>query len=126
MEKIKITIPDNLNPEQELLAIAKQLGKNLLPSGKNKLLGTGYEIKHLQMQIEITRESVEKTVVTRECPICKSLFQQTAGKILWTNYGGNKKRLYYCSDNCRQQVIEVAGQGRVSINKSKLVPLRTW
>ena len=55
MEKINITIPDNLDANDELLIIAKQLGKKLLPPNK-KLLGSGYEIKHLNTQINIKRE----------------------------------------------------------------------
>lgn len=40
MEKIIITIPDNLSPQEELLIIAKNLNKKLLPSAKNnKILG---------------------------------------------------------------------------------------
>lgn len=40
MEKIKITIPDNLTPEQELMAIAKQLGRKLLPLELDMRLST--------------------------------------------------------------------------------------
>jgi len=126
MEKINITIPDNLTSEQELMAIAKQLGRKLLPTDNKKLLGTGYEIKHLETQITIKREQVEKPIVTRTCPICQTIFEQKIGKRLWTNYGGVQKQHHYCKDECRETVLQVAGTGRAAIKKSELGLLRRW
>ena len=129
MEKIHITIPDNLDTNGELLAIVEELGKNLLPSGTKLLnsgLGSGYEIKHLETQIIIKRESVEKPIAVRECSICSTLFDQKVGKKLWINYGGNQKQRHYCSNDCREVVLELVGNGRASINKSKLTPVRIW
>lgn len=125
MKRINITIPDNLTPNEEVLAIAKQLGKKLLPS-KLKMLGSGYELKHLQTQINIKREAIEKPIVTRECPICKTIVDQKAAKVLWTNYGGNQKKNYYCSDECRETVLHIAGNGRASIKKNELARVRSW
>ena len=120
MEKINITIPDNLDVNGELLAIAKQLGKKLLPV-KKKLLGSCYEIKHLETQININREPVEKAIVTRECSVCLTIFEQKIGKKLWINYGGIQKQRHYCSDSCRETVLQLVGSGRASINKRELV-----
>lgn len=126
MEKITITIPDNLTPEQELFAIVKKLGSKLLPSGTNKLLGNGYEIKDLQTAIIIKRKSTEKVTVTRNCPICATMFDHHVARPLWTNYGGVKKLHHYCSDECREKMMEICGEGRASIQKNKLKPLRTF
>lgn len=120
MEKIKIVIPDNLTPDQELMAIAKQLGKKLLPKSGTKLIGSGYEIKHLDTQINISREPVEKAITTRECVVCKTVFEQSKGKKLWTNYGGLQRKHYYCSDDCRNVVFSIAGSGRAAISPNKL------
>jgi hypothetical protein len=117
MIRINITIPDNLSPTEELLAIAKQLGKKMLPTGQ-KELGTGYVIKHSETQIVIKREAVEKPIVTRECRICKSIVEQSIAKVLYTNYGGNKKKHYYCSEDCRDVVMNITGQGRASTKRS--------
>lgn len=115
METIKITIPDNLTPEQEIIRIAKQIGKKMLPSGKKEhlALGDGYEIKHLQTIIKIERKPTEDAIVTQEC-FCGTVFLRKAGHKLYTNYGGTKRTLRYCSETCRQSVIDIAGEGRVS------------
>lgn len=126
MEKINITIPDNLTPEQELTAISKKLGRKLLPTDNKKLLGTGYEIKHLETQITIKREQVKKPIVTRTCLICKTIFEHKIGKRLWINYGGAQKQHHYCRNECREAVLQVEGTGRASIKKSELGLLRTW
>lgn len=123
MEIIKITIPDNLTPDQELLAIAQQLGKKMLPSKNQNLLGAGYELKHLQTAIVINRVTTEKIIVTRVCPICDTIFDHSIGKRLWTNYGGVKKQHHYCSDDCRDVMESIVGDGRSSRSKNKLQPL---
>jgi len=125
MEKITITIPDNLTPNEELLAISKELGKKLLPSNQ-KLLGSGYELKDLQTQITIVREQVEKPIVTRNCPVCQTIFEQKIGRPLWTNYGGSQKKHYYCKDECRETVLHIVGSGRASIKKSDLGLVRSF
>ncbi len=119
MEKINITIPDNLTYEQEVFAIAQQLGKKMLPP-KNKLLGSGYTIKHLETQIIIKREEVEKPIVTKECGACGDIFEVKTGKSLWTNYGGTQKKRHYCTDECRDIVMAISGPHRAAIKKSHL------
>lgn len=123
MEKINITIPDNLTTQEELLLIAKHLGKKLLPAGKT-LIGTGYELKQLQTQINIVRESVEKPIVTHECPVCKTITERSICKTLWTNYGGVIRQHYYCSIVCRDEMLNIVGEGRASIKKNKVS--RLW
>ena len=125
MEKIKITIPDNLTHAEEIIAIAKQLGQKMLPSGQLQL-GSGYEIRHLNTTIEIERKPVEKPIVTLECSVCKSIFEKSTGSKLWINYGGKTSQRHYCSDECRSEVIEICGEGRASIKKSKLKPFRAY
>ena len=120
MEKIIITIPDNLTPQQEALAISEQLGKKYLPSSSLKLIGSGYEVKHLETQIVIRREAVEKPVVTCECSVCSTVFEKSLGKDLWVNYGGIDKKRKYCSDICRNTVIAICGDGRASIKRKEL------
>lgn len=127
MENITITIPDNLTPQQELLAISKQLGKKLLPTGNNPILiGEGYEIKNLQTRITIKRESVEKPLVIISCSLCSLSVEQKLSKKLWSNYGGNIKKLHFCDDNCRDTVLQISGTGRCAIKKSDLGLLRTF
>lgn len=125
MQKINITIPDNLDANGELLAIVKQLGKEFLPTNK-KLLGRGYEIKNLETQINIKREPIEKPIVTRECSVCLTVFEQKIGKKLWINYGGNYKQKHYCSSECRETVLQLIGSSRASIKKRELIPAMTW
>lgn len=125
MKRVIITIPDNLTPSQELIAIAQQLGKKMLPSGQNEL-GTGYTVKHLETQIIIKREPIEKPIVTIECPICKTIVEKKIAKALYTNYGGNRKTSHYCSDECREVILQISGEGRASIRKSGLKPVYAY
>ena len=121
MKKIKITIPDNLTPQEETFAIAKQLGSKLIENKQTtKLLGSGYEIKHTQTEIIINREPVEKPIKTTECTVCKTVFENKLGSVLYINYGGSHKKKIYCSDNCRDVVRDICGEGRASIKKGKL------
>ncbi len=112
MEKITITIPDNLDTQAELLAIAKQLGQQLLPTDKTKRIGDEYSIKHLQTQITVKREAVEKPIVTRDCTVCGTVFEQSLSFKLKTNYGGKTAIRFYCSDTCRNRVYDICGKGR--------------
>ena len=118
MEKIKITIPDGLTPQEEIFAIAKKLGKALGPPKNQKAIGVGYEVKHLETQITITREPVEELIVTRVCSVCETIFEQSLGKPLYVNYGGQIKQRMYCSDECRDGVIDICGVDRAFIKKS--------
>lgn len=123
MEIIRITIPDDLTPEQELLEIGKKLGKKMLPQNNQKMLGSGYTIKHLQTAIVIERKSTVKPIVTRECSVCQTLFDQCVGKGFWTNYGGKIRRIYVCCEECRKQYMGILGDGRCAKTKSGLKPV---
>ena len=96
-----------------------------MPTNK-KLLGRGYEIKNLETQINIKREPIEKPIVTRECSVCLTVFEQKIGKKLWINYGGNYKQKHYCSSECRETVLQLIGSSRASIKKRELIPAMTW
>jgi len=123
MQKITITIPDNLSPQEEAAAIFKLLGKNLLPPSKQKMLGSGYEIKHLNTQINIIREAVEKPIVTHNCMVCQTVVEHSLAKKFVTNYGGKEKKHYCCSDGCRDAIMSVLGVGRAAMTSRKLVPV---
>jgi hypothetical protein len=120
MEKIKINIPDNLSKEDEIKMITEQLGRKLLSTSNQKLIGRGYEINQLETQIIINREPTEKPIVTKECSVCNTVYDQTIGVSLWVNYGGSAKKRYYCSDNCREYILQIVGNGRASIKRSNL------
>lgn len=122
MEKIIITIPDNLSPAEEAIAIAKELGKKFLPKtgNKQKALGTGYEIQQLETQIIIKREPVEKAIATKDCSVCGTVFPIKSGVPLWINYGGVQKQRHYCKESCRQTVIDLVGEGRAAISRKGL------
>jgi len=126
MKKIEIKIPDNLTPQEEIWAIAKKLNKKMLSQGPTTLLGSGYEIKDIQTQITITREATEKPIKTIACTVCKTIFEDKLGSPVYTNYGGNVKKLLYCSKECCQAVIDVLGEGRVSLTRGKLQAARTF
>jgi len=119
MEEIRIKIPIGLTETQEFIMIANQLGKRLLPANNQKLLN-GYEIKEAETKITIIREHIEKPIVLYEC-FCGIQFGKRVGKILYVNYGGVKKQKRYCSEKCRQDVIDIAGK-RCSIKPNKLKP----
>lgn len=122
MEKINITIPDGLTPQEEIIAIAKKLGKALSPPKNLKALGTGYEVKQLETQITIKREPKSPLLVTQECSVCQTLFERKEGFILYINYGGNTRQVRYCCEECRNIVIDVCGEGRTSLKKRNLKP----
>lgn len=126
MQKINVVIPDNLSIEQELIEIAKELGKNLLPASEKKLVGAGYEVKHLQTQITIERKPVEKPIVTCKCSVCNTIFEKSLGHKLWVNYGGIPVKRLYCSDQCRNTVMEIVGKGRAAKTKKGVGLSRFW
>lgn len=126
MEKINITIPDGLTPSEEIIAIAKKLGKALAPPKKQLAIGDGYTVKELETQITIKREPKSPLLVTQECSVCQTLFEPKEGFILYVNYGGITKLRRYCCEECRSKVIEICGEGRTSLRKSKLKQVRTY
>ena len=119
MDKIVIKIYDDLNPMEELAEINRQLFK-LLPSSKKqrKLIGEAVTIKHLESQIVIVREPRIRHIEMLKCH-CGNDFQKNKAKRLYTNYGGLNKTLYYCSNNCRLEVLAICGN-RASIKKEEI------
>jgi len=120
MEKINITIPDGLTPQQEIFAIANKLGKALAPPKKQIAIGQGYEVKHLDTQITIRREPTSNLLVTQECSVCKTLFEPSVKHCLYVNYGGVVQKRKYCSDECRDVVQSMCGPGRALPTRSGL------
>lgn len=118
MEKIKITIPDNMTPQQEAFEIAKQLGKKMLPQG-NLAIGNGYTIQHQQTVIEINRKPVKEPVVTRTCSVCSTIFLNKLGKPVYMNYGGAVRKRLYCSGECQEAVFVICGD-RASKSRGKI------
>lgn len=118
MEKIKITIPDHLNPLQESLAIQKQLMKMLGPLKSKKMIGENLEVKHMETQIIINRVSFQKISKTSQCPICKTVFILKQGYRLYMNYGGLVQIKTCCKEECRNKFLSICGS-RASIKKIK-------
>lgn len=121
-KKIKIEIPDDLTPHQEVQAIAKQLQGNLLIGGQqgHKQIGQGFTIKDLETHITIKRVTTEKPVLTAACNACNCEYEASLGKLLYINYGGVTRKVYYCSDACRAMVQNICGEGRTGLKKSDL------
>lgn len=128
-KNITISIPDNLSPEKELITIAKKLSqKTLTGSGRNKevlRIGTQVDFKELQTTITINRVSTEKPIEMVKCNVCGCEYQNNTAKFYYHNYGGRKKKVAVCSDECQKLVIELFG-GRISKSKSKLKPVRFY
>ena len=123
MAKIKITIPDNLTPLQELAKIATAI--NALPAmaiESSKAIGDVFNKKELKTVIEITRKS--KAKVAKECSVCKVLHVE--GVPLYTNYGGSIRKIATCSKQCADMVLTSVNEDRVSKDRRKLKPFRTW
>jgi rubredoxin len=121
MGKIIIDIQQGLTPEEEIIAISKKLAKKSISNTKNvKAIGDGLLVEDLQTQIIVNRIYKEKVIVTARCSVCGCVYEKSKSKKLVTNYGGTKKILHYCSEDCRLTVLDMFG-GRVA--KSKLKPL---
>lgn len=123
MKRVKITIPDNLTPAEEAIAIAQQLSTKLLQDNGLKKIGSGYQIKDLQTEIIVNRVSDEKPVKTLDCGVCNTTFETSIGKVLYINYGGNVRKKRYCSEECRDVVHNLCGEGRTSISRGNLKPV---
>lgn len=123
MKEINITIPDNLEPKEEVLAIAQKLDKKILPLNQ-KRIGESFDVKHLQTVIIVNRKPIEKPIILKECSVCSSLFEKKNGKGLWVNYGGTQKRKHYCSEGCRDTILKLVGTGRAAIKKQDLNAIR--
>ena len=105
-----------LTPEEELLAIAKELGKTYLPSGV-KTIGNSYELKELQTSITINRKPVEKVTVTCDCPVCNAIFDRKLSKSCYTNVGGNVRQKRLCGKECMDLYISIS-PSRISAKKA--------
>ena len=119
MNILTLELPDDLTPQEEAARIAGALLKHSLGKGQ-KLLAGEIEIKDLNTGL-IIRRVPKKSAPLVSCSVCKSLFDKKQGAVLWVNYGGIPKRLIYCTDGCRKQVLDVCGEGRAAINKRGLV-----
>ena len=117
-----IRIQANLSKEKEALEIAKQILKNpVLIGGSNKNLLIGneeLEIQELNSFIKIER--VPKEPIMSICSYCETNFEKSIGKKIFTNYGGIIKELIYCSDKCRNVVVDMIPENRRSFTRSKL------
>lgn len=123
MKTTKITIPDNLTPEQEAFAIGKQLAKKALSGGGQnkevKRIGDEINIIDLSSQIIVTRASTEKPITMITCNVCNCEYQSDRVVYYYHNYGGHRTRRGVCSDDCRQFMIDNFG-ARIAKSASKL------
>lgn len=127
MEKINITIPDNLTPADEVKAILGELGKQLAPPDTdNKVLPNTYTVKSLSTQITIIRKPIKEAIATQECSVCRCLFTPKVGKSIWTNYGGKARKVTVCSDGCSNTMIELFGSDRVAVKKKDLQTVKFY
>ena len=125
MEKIDIVVSDNMTDAEVMKFIVKELGQKMLPKGGQKMIGSGYELQHMDTQINIKRIAVDAPVVTRECSVCSTTYEKSLAVSLWINYGGQPRRRHYCSEKCRAVVMEIAG-GRCSVKRNDLQPIRSF
>ncbi len=123
---ITIKIADNLTPQQEVVAIAKQLAKKQLSGGGQnkdiKRIGDELNIQHLKTTITIDRVSTEKPIIMLTCNVCGCDYQSDMTKHYFHNYGGKNTKRSVCSDGCQQFMIEYFGV-RVAKSASKLKPI---
>lgn len=129
MKNIEIKIPDNLTPTEEVVFIAKKMTQKALSGNhKNKeilRIGTGIEVKDLQTQITITRVSKEPVIEMVKCNMCGCEYQNTTAIYYWHNYGGIPKKRAVCSEECRNNVIELL-PGRTATSRNKLKTIRLY
>ena len=119
MKKVNIHIPDDLTPAEEASYIAKALSRKALGGTKQKLIGTGYDIKDTKTQIIIERVSPEPVVVLKPCSVCNVEFDIKKGTKLYTNYGGSVRELIVCSKTCGETMIDLVGP-RVTFKKKEM------
>jgi hypothetical protein len=125
MPDINIKIPYNLTEQEEIGAIARQLfirKKQLQLSQTSKKLiasDTAVKIKDIETKIIVTRD-LGKPIPTCTCSVCKTIIEKRLAKVLWINYGGVTKKHHYCSEECRNIVLNISGNGRAAIKKSEL------
>ena len=112
---IEIKIKDNLTKEQEVVEIAKQLAKKKEIGTSQKLIGSNIELQHLETTIKIVRTPSEKPLETKECSCCGTIFELKYGYRSYTNYGGVKRTIKFCSKFCAETAVKLIG-ARLSIN----------
>lgn len=125
-KKITIEIPDDLNHEQEVLAIAKKLSKQKTIDSKKsntKLIGDKTVIKNLETSIIIKRVSKEKPIELVICSVCQTQYEKQLGFPYYHNIGGNVKKGLTCSEPCTDIVISISPD-RISKKKSKIKQAR--
>ncbi len=123
----KITIEAGLSPQEEALAIAQELMKKQIGSSEPKAIGKDSpQIEFSETTIVVKRRRKGKASKLCSCSVCKSDFLKESGVPLWTNYGGARRQVLYCSKSCAGKAEKLLG-GRVSSDKSKVAPLvRLW
>lgn len=118
MKTIKIQIPDNLNEQEEVFAIAKQLSKKRIGTGKVNRIGEGVEVQHITTNIVVERVHNEPVVIMKQCSVCKTEFNQKKGVALKSNYGGTTKTIKVCSKPCANTMVSLIGS-RVYFQNNK-------
>lgn len=125
---ITIKIPDTLTEQEEAAFISKKLAVRALSGGaKNdtqKRIGDFVEVQNLKTTITIIRESKEKPIEFIKC-YCGCEFQKGSQSHYFHNYGGIRKKVEVCSNECLDFVIENFGM-RVSKTKGKLKPINKF
>lgn len=128
-KKITIKIADDLTPKQEAMEISKMLTQKLLAGNGNQVdklrIGDQIDIKHLETEILIQRIGATPIEMIT-CNVCGHDYQSNLYKGVWTNYGGKTKEVKTCSDECAQSLISICGEGRASLKKKKLTPVRFY
>lgn len=130
--KIIIEIPDDLTEKEEAELISRKVAKKMLqiansgsPGKKQARIGNQQfeSFKMPTSEIIINRISKDTPPSMMACS-CGILFNKKDGSSYWTNYGGKARRVFCCGNECRDIAFEIAGNGRVAIQKSKLTPFR--
>jgi len=129
MKRIKIKIPHNLKPKEEVKFIAERLTQKMLAGNGNQLdkvrLGDQIDVQHLNTVIEIERTG-EAPIEMVNCTACNCEYQNNMFFPVYVNYGGKTKLLKYCSEVCQQTVINICGEGRAAKSKSKLTQFKYY
>jgi hypothetical protein len=119
MKKIEIQIQAGLTPQQEAAQVFKALSKKAIGNSAKLIGEQAVSIEYAQTHIVITRKPKERAVKTTVCSVCESVFENKHGKPLFVNYGGAPRRKTYCSDDCRDVVISICGEGRCTTNPKR-------
>ena len=122
-KEITITIPDRLTSEQEILAIKKQLTTKMLSSSardsSRKRIGDSVDIEYLETTITVKRKG-PKPIELLKCNVCGCEYQSDEFKAVFVNYGGPKRSIKVCCEECQDTLIDMCGQGRASKRRNGL------